>query len=320
MPDLRVARTALSLFGCVEAGGTKFVCGLGTGPDDLQLTHIPTTSPSDTMDKIVGFFREAGPSLSAIGVGAFGPVDLRSESPTFGYVTSTPKVDWKDFDLAGTLQRALDVPVGFDTDVNAAAAGEARWGAGRGIPDFLYLTVGTGIGGGALVNGEVIHGLLHPEMGHIRIPHDLKEDPFPGCCPYHFDCLEGLASGPAIQARWGVPASQLAPDHPGWALEARYLAFGLATWVCTLSPQRILIGGGVMQQTRLFPLIRQELLRLLNGYIQVKAILQDIDRYVVPPQLGSRAGVLGAMVLAEHIYRNPSARIGAPLAGADAWR
>jgi fructokinase len=310
----------LSLFGCVEAGGTKFVCGLGTGPADLELTNFPTSSPTETMEKVISFFREAGTSLSAVGVGAFGPVDLHSASPTFGYVTSTPKVEWQHFDLAGTLQRALNVPIGFDTDVNAAAAGEARWGAGRGLADFLYLTVGTGIGGGALVNGEVIHGLLHPEMGHIRIPHDLTEDPFPGSCPYHLDCLEGLASGPAIQARWGVPASQLPPDHPGWMLEARYLALGLATWVCTLSPDRILLGGGVMQQARLFPMIRQELLRLLNGYIQAKAILDDIDRYAVPPQLGSRAGVLGAMVLAEHIYRNPSARIGAPLAGADAWR
>jgi fructokinase len=297
------------------------VCGVGTGPDDLQLTTVPTTSPQATIDQIIAFFRDqAGRELSAVGVGAFGPVDLHPESPTFGFITSTPKVGWQQYDLAWTLYRALQVPIGFDTDVNAAAAGEARWGAGRGLPNFLYLTVGTGIGGGALVNGEVIHGLLHPEMGHIRIPHDLGADPFPGSCPYHKDCLEGLASGPAMQARWGKRAQELPADHPAWALEAHYLALGLATWVCTVSPERILLGGGVMQQASLFPMIRQELLRLLNGYIDAKPLLNEIDSYVAPPELGSRAGVLGAMVLAEHIYRNPSARIGAPLAGEDAWR
>ena len=297
------------------------MCGVGTGPDDLQLTTVPTTSPQATIDQIIAFFRDqAGRELSAVGVGAFGPVDLHPEPPTFGFITSTPKVGWQQYDLAWTLYRALQVPIGFDTDVNAAAAGEARWGAGRGLPNFLYLTVGTGIGGGALVNGEVIHGLLHPEMGHIRIPHDLGADPFPGSCPYHKDCLEGLASGPAMQARWGKRAQDLPADHPAWALEAHYLALGLATWVCTVSPERILLGGGVMQQASLFPMIRQELLRLLNGYIDAKPLLNEIDSYVAPPELGSRAGVLGAMVLAEHIYRNPSARIGAPLAGEDAWR
>jgi fructokinase len=319
--DFPVARIALSLFGCIEAGGTKFVCGVGTGPDDLRLTTIPTTTPTDTLAQVVDFFRaQKSRNLSAVGIGAFGPIDLHPESPSFGYITSTPKKDWQNFDLAGSLQRALDIPIGFDTDVNAAAAGEARWGAGRGIPDFLYLTVGTGIGGGAMVNGEVIHGLLHPEMGHIRIPHDLQADPYPGACPYHQDCLEGLAAGPAMQARWGVPGAQLPVDHPGWALEARYLALGLANWVCTLSPERMILGGGVMQQSHLFPMVRHELLGLLNGYINALALLEGIDQYVVPPALGNRAGVLGALVLAEHIYRNPSARIGAPLAGDSAWR
>ena len=180
------------------------MCGVGTGPDDLELATFPTTTPDATLQSVIGFFRDhAGPQLSAVGIGSFGPVDLRPESPTFGYITSTPKPGWQQFDLAGKVAVALDVPVGFDTDVNAAAAGEARWGAGRGVPNFIYLTVGTGIGGGAIVNGEVIHGLLHPEMGHIRTPHDLVADPYPGGCPYHGDCLEGLASGPAMQARWG---------------------------------------------------------------------------------------------------------------------
>lgn len=311
----------MSLFGCIEAGGTKFVCGAGTGPEDLQLATFPTSMPAATMPNVIRFFREqAGSRLSAVGIGSFGPVDLRPESPTFGYITSTPKPGWQQYDLAGEVARALGVPVGFDTDVNAAAAGEARWGAGRGIPNFIYLTVGTGIGGGAIVNGEVIHGLVHPEMGHIRIPHDLVADPYPGGCPYHHDCLEGLASGPAIQARWGSPAHELPDDHPAWALEAHYLALGLTTWVCTLSPERLVLGGGVMQHQPLFPMIRRELAELLNGYIRAKAILEEIDRYLVPPELGKRAGVLGAMVLAEHVYRNPTVGIAAPLAGDDTWR
>jgi fructokinase len=311
----------VSIFGCIEAGGTKFVCGVGTGPDDLELASFPTRTPEETLDNVIGFFRErAGSQLSAVGIGSFGPVDLRPDSPTFGYITSTPKPGWQQYDLAGTVGRALELPVGFDTDVNAAAAGEARWGAGRGVPNFIYLTVGTGIGGGAIVNGEVIHGLLHPEMGHIRVPHDFAMDPYPGGCPYHRDCLEGLASGPAMRARWGKPAEQLPLDHQGWPLEARYLALGLATWVCTLSPERTILGGGVMQQEQLFPMVRRELVQLLNGYIRASAVLDEIDEYVVPPQLGKRAGVLGAMVLAEHIYRNPNASIAAPLAGEDTWR
>jgi fructokinase len=287
----------MSLFGAVEAGGTKFVCGIGTGPDDLQITQFPTTSPEETVQRTLAFFREQGAALDAVGIASFGPIDPHSGSPTYGYITSTPKAGWQNFDLAGTVGRALKVPVGFDTDVNGAALGEAKWGAARGLTDFLYLTIGTGIGGGAMTHGRILHGLLHPEMGHIRIPHDLARDPFPGGCPYHGDCLEGLASGPAMEARWKMPAGFLPSDHEAWALEAHYLALSLATWVCTLSPQRILMGGGVMQQAHLFPMIRRELALLLNGYIQADAITRE--DFVVPPELGSRAGVLGALALAQ---------------------
>src|ERR1019366_9526171 len=243
------------------------------------------------MERVVRFFRGLGVRPRAVGIGSFGPVDLNPASPTFGFITSTPKLDWRQFDLAGTVGRALDLPVAIDTDVNAAALGEARWGAARGLSDFLYVTVGTGIGGGAVTHGQVVHGLVHPEMGHIRIPHNLSEDPYPGGCPYHRDCLEGLASGPAMQARWGMPAQSLPAGHPAWDLEARYLALGLATWVCTLSPQRIVLGGGVMQQGRLFPTIRAELGRLLNGYVQARALLDEMDSYVVPPLLGDLASL-----------------------------
>jgi fructokinase len=280
------------MFGAIEAGGTKFVCGVGTGPEDLQTVSFPTTAPDETIDACIGFLSQH--PLRAVGIASFGPVDL-----TTGRITSTPKPGWPDCDLAGRVGRALGLLVGFDTDVNGAALGEQRWGAAQGLSDFLYLTVGTGIGGGAVVDGRVVHGMLHPEMGHIRIPHDRTRDPFPGQCPYHADCLEGLACGPALEARWGVPATELPPDHPAWALEAEYLAYGLATWVCTLSPKRIVMGGGVMQQQHLFPMVRQHLARLLNGYIRSAEVVDELDAYVVPPLLGWRSGVLGGLVLAE---------------------
>lgn len=284
------------VFGGLEAGGTKFVCAIGSGPDDLEPPHqFPTTTPSETIGEAVRFFREkAGARLAAVGIGSFGPVDLHRASLTYGYITSTPKLAWQNTDLAGAIGRELGVPVGFDTDVNAAALGEHRWGAARELTDFIYLTVGTGIGGGGFVNGHLLHGTLHPEMGHIRIPHDLTADPFPGCCPFHGDCLEGLACGPAMEARWGKPARDLPPGHPAWALEAHYLALAVNNWACTLSAERFLLGGGVMQQPHLFELIRMELSRLLNGYIAAPEVM--------PPALGSRAGVLGSLALGQQAY------------------
>ena len=291
------------MFGAIEGGGTKFVCAVGTGPDDLTMTQFPTEAPGPTIARAVEFLRKHAGSLQAVGIGSFGPVDLRPSSPTFGCITSTPKPGWQNYDFAGAVRRALGVPVGFDTDVDAAALGEARWGAAQSVSDFLYLTVGTGIGGGVIVNGQILHGLVHPEVGHIRIPHDWQQDSYSGCCPFHGDCLEGLASGPAMEKRWSKPSHELPVDHPAWALEAHYLALGLANWVCTLSPKRMILGGGVMQQPRLFPLVREELVRLLNGYVRAKELIEDVEQYVVPPKLGNRAGIAGALVLAEQAYR-----------------
>jgi fructokinase len=291
------------MFGAIEAGGTKFVCGVGTGPADLRTIQFPTTLPEATIGRAIRFLQEeSGGELKAVGIGSFGPIDLHSASATFGYITSTPKAGWQNCNLAGAVRDALAVPVGFDTDVDAAALGEARWGAAQNLSDFLYLTIGTGIGGGAIINGRVLHGLVHPEMGHIRVPHDLVRDAYRGCCPFHGDCLEGLASGPAMQDRWGIAAQDLPADHPGWTLEAHYLAHGLANWALTLSPQRILLGGGVLRQSQLFGRIRHDLAGLLNGYVRATEVIRDLDQYVVPPQLGDRAGVLGGLVLAEHAY------------------
>ncbi|QRN97937.1 ROK family protein [Archangium violaceum] len=291
-----------ALWGGIEAGGTKFVCAVGTGPDDIRAeVRIPTTTPEATVGQALAFFqaqtRERGP-LAAIGIASFGPVDLHPDSPTYGFITSTPKPGWRNADVAGPFRRALNVPVGFDTDVNGAALGENRWGAARGLDTFVYLTIGTGIGGGGLINGRLMRGLLHPEMGHFRLPHDLQADPFPGGCPFHGDCFEGLASGPALEKRWGQRAETLPAEHPAWALEAHYIALALMNYICTLSPQRLIVGGGVMAQRHLFPLVRSEVVRLLNGYIQSPAILEHIDAYIVPPGLGDRAGVLGALALA----------------------
>ena len=293
------------LCGAVEAGGTKFVCMVGTGPGDIRSqTKFPTTTPEATLGQALEFLRVAQRehgTLRAVGVASFGPVDLQPTSPTFGFITSTPKAGWANVDIAGAFREAFGVPVGFDTDVNAAALGEWRWGAARGLDTFLYLTIGTGIGGGGMVNGSLMHGLVHPEMGHVRIPHDLAADPFAGTCPFHGDCLEGLASGPAMNARWLQPAETLPADHVAWALEARYLALALVTFVCTVSPQRIIMGGGVMSMEALFPLIRRDMLELLNNYVRAPQILQSIDEFIVQPWLGGSAGVLGALALGQRV-------------------
>jgi fructokinase len=290
------------IYGGIEGGGTKFVCVVGSGPEDVRAeARLPTTTPEATIGEALAFFKDAQARLGPIrrlGIGSFGPVDLHAGSPTFGFITSTPKAGWSNVDLAGPFRRGLGAEVAFDTDVNAAALGEWRWGAARGLDTFVYLTVGTGIGGGGLVGGRLMHGLVHPEMGHLRLPRDTASDPFPGACPFHGDCLEGLASGPALLARWGRPAEELARDHAAWTLEAHYLALAVVNLVCTISPQRIVLGGGVMEQPHLFPLIRREVGQLLNGYVRARDVLEGIDSYVVPPALGSRAGSLGSLALA----------------------
>jgi fructokinase len=280
--------------GGIEAGGSKFVCAAGSGPADADIAEFPTTTPEETISRVAEFFH-ARPPVAAIGIASFGPIDPNTESPTFGYITSTPKLGWRNFDFAGAIRGALGKPIAFDTDVNAAALAESRWGAARGLRNFLYITVGTGLGGGAFIDGRLLHGRLHPEMGHIRVPHDRARDPFPGNCPYHGDCLEGLAAGPAIEARWGQPGRLLPDGHAAWDLEAEYLALGVVSWTCTLSPERVVLGGGVMQRTELFPKVRGRVGELLNGYLQPPEM--------VAPELGTRAGVLGALALANGLPR-----------------
>lgn len=291
------------LYGGIEAGGTKFICAVGTDVDHIQAKiRVDTTVPEETFRRCMQFFRRAqeefGP-ISALGIASFGPLNPNPHSHGYGCITTTPKKGWNNTDFMGYFHRALGVPVGFDTDVTGSALGEGRWGAAQGLRDFMYITVGTGIGGGIISNGRVVHGLVHPEVGHILIRKDDTKDPFPGNCPYHHDCLEGLSSGVAMQDRWKVDVSQLPSDHPAWELESDYLAQAVTSFVLLCSPERIILGGGVMKQEFLFPMIRKKVLQLLNGYVQHEAILQHIDEYIVPPKLGDLSGVSGAFVLAE---------------------
>jgi fructokinase len=283
----------MSLYGGIESGGSKWECVVGTGPEDLRASlTIPTTTPDETMERVIDFFVREGP-VKAIGIGSFGPIDARRDSPTWGYITTTPKPGWANTSVGREIQHRLGVAVVFDTDVNAAALAEHRWGAGRGLRSLWYVTVGTGIGGGGVVDGTILHGLSHPEFGHLRVPRDGDADSFRGTCPFHGDCLEGLASGTALEARWGKPANDIEAEE-AWALEARYLALGLLAVVAVLSPQRIVVGGGVARRPGLLAGVREELSALMNGYHG----FEPTDDFVTAPELGARAGALGAIALA----------------------
>ena len=297
------AASGLPVYGGIEAGGTKFLCAVGTaGGRVLDEVRIPTTSPAETLERVMEYFHrqmEKVGRLASIGIASFGPLDPRRDSPSFGHILATPKPGWAQTDMVGPFQKEFQVPIGFDTDVNGAALGEWTWGAGQGLETFIYLTIGTGIGGGGCYNGRLMHGLLHPEMGHIPLPHDREADPFDGVCPFHGDCFEGLATGPAIEKRWGQKAETLPPEHPAWELEAHYIALALHVYICSLSPARIILGGGVMQQPHLLPMIHEKTLAALNGYIQLPQILDGIADYIVAPGLGGKSGLIGALALAE---------------------
>lgn len=287
----------MSILGAIEAGGTKFVCGIGT--DDgkvLDRISFPTTTPEETIGRVFDYFE--GKDIAALGVGSFGPIDPKKNSPTYGYVTSTPKPHWGHYNFLGALQERISVPIGFDTDVNVAALGEWTWGAAQGYDSCMYITVGTGIGAGIIVEGRLLHGLSHPEMGHILVRRH-PDDTYEGKCPYHRDCLEGVAAGPAIEQRWGKKGFELGLDHPAWEMEADYLAQALMNSILMLSPEIIVMGGGVMKQEQMFPLIHTKVQHLLNGYVHHAAILERIDQFIVPPQLGDNAGLCGGLALAK---------------------
>lgn len=285
--------------GAIEAGGTKFVCGIGDQAGNiLDKITIPTTTPKDTLSAVFDYFENK--DIAALGVGSFGPIDPILHSKTYGFITKTPKVGWVDFDLLGTLRAKLKIPMSIDTDVNAAALAEYTWGFSNDLNsaphNLVYLTIGTGVGGGAVINGKPLQGLLHPEMGHMSVKR-AKNDAFGGNCPYHQDCLEGLISGPAIFKRTGIKAQDLACTHPSWDLTAYYLAQGITNIILVLSPEKIILGGGVMQQSHLFPLIHKHVKLLLNGYIAHQALQDDIANYIIPPKLGTSSGLKGSLAL-----------------------
>jgi len=300
------------LVGAVEAGGTKFVCAVGTGPGDgtLAKASFPTgVRPAELLATITDWLKEQESRhgrLRALGVASFGPVDLHPDSPRYGFITSTPKAGWKNTNVIGRLREAFgDIPIGFDTDVNGAALGEHTWGSSTGLSDFVYITIGTGIGAGAMVGGQLLHGLVHPEMGHILLPRDPGDD-FQGVCPHHGGCWEGLCSGPALVRRTGMPAEDLPPDHPAWILETRYIAEAIANITCILSPQRVILGGSVRKggqlgEDRFFQWVREKLQAALNGHLVVPALGAEIDGYLVPPFLGDDAGICGAMALGQRV-------------------
>ncbi|HEX7057502.1 MAG TPA: ROK family protein [Bacilli bacterium] len=283
------------LFGAIEAGGTKFVCGIGKRNGKiLERISFPTESPEITLGKTVEYFRHK--HVQAIGIGTFGPIDLDKNSPKYGYITTTPKPGWSNCDFLGMLRKQYDVPFGWDTDVNAAALGEATWGAAKGLDSCVYYTIGTGVGLGVYAEGRLVHGLVHPEGGHVWVRRH-ETDTFAGVCPYHRDCLEGMAAGPAIEKRWGRKGQDLPESHPAWALEAYYIAQAVAGAILMLSPKKIILGGGVMKQQHLLPLVRLQVREILNQYVKNDAVLADIENYIVSPGLGDNAGLGGALAL-----------------------
>ena len=285
------------LYGAIEAGGTKFVCAVGKEDGTIvERIQFDTLSPEKTIPQIIEFFNKH--EIKSLGIGSFGPVDIDPNSPTFGNVTSTPKPGWKDYPFLKTLQAAIDVPMEFNTDVNAAALGEVMHGAAQDVDSCLYITVGTGVGAGAVFNGQLLQGLSHPEMGHTIVRRH-ETDNYEGFCPYHSDCLEGLAAGPAIERRWGKKGFELQDQTEVWELESYYLAQALVQFILILSPKRIVMGGGVMKQKQMFPFIQKKVQELLNGYVAVPEILDHIDEYIVPPALGDNAGITGALMLAK---------------------
>ncbi len=283
------------LYGALEAGGTKMVLAIGTEDGKiLEQKSIPTISPEETLPQIIDYFK--GKEIAALGIACFGPIDLNKNSETYGYITTTPKRKWADCNIVGALKDALHIPIGFDTDVNGSLLGEVTYGSAKGLTDAVYITIGTGVGMGVMTNGRLLHGMLHPAAGHMRMI-VRPDDSFRGLCPFHGQCLEGMAAGPAIEARWGKKAVELKDDERVWDLEAYYIAQSLMTLILTLSPQRIILGGGVMHQTQLFPLVRQKTTEMLNGYLSTKE-LKDMDSYIVPASLNDNQGILGCIKLA----------------------
>lgn len=289
-------------FGAIESGGTKFICAIASEDGSiLSKKSFPTTEPEQTLNATKEFFKLAENEygqISSLGIASFGPVDINTESETYGYITSTPKENWSNTDVVGFYKQAFNVPVGFNTDVNAAALAERSSGAAQSLENFIYVTVGTGLGAGIVSGGSLVQGVTHPEVGHILIPKPESAADFEGACPFHGACLEGLAAGPSIKARWGEAGQDMGPDHPAWDEQAYYLAVMCVNFCAFFAPQRIIIGGGVMSQSHLFPMIRKKFSELANGYFSYHEV-SNLDSFIVPSPLDGQAGLHGAILLAK---------------------
>ena len=285
--------------GALEAGGTKMVCAIGNERGEIfERISLTTETPEVTVPKLLAYF--ADKKIQALGIGCFGPIDLNRKSETYGYITTTPKLAWANYNMVGAFQKALQIPIGFDTDVNGSALGEATWGITKGLENSIYITIGTGVGAGIISGGKLLHGMLHPEGGHLLLSKH-PSDTYEGKCPYHKTCLEGLAAGPAIEARWGKKGAELAQRKEVWELEAYYIAQALVDYIMILSPERIVLGGGVMHQEHMLPLVRAEVTRQMAGYLQTKE-LEDLEHYIVLPSLADNQGIMGALKLAAEEY------------------
>jgi len=278
-----------------------------------KASFLTGDDPARLLAEVFGWLQaqeERFGALQALGIASFGPVDLDTRSPTYGWITSTPKPGWRNTDIVGEARKIFPtIPIGFDTDVGGAALGEQAWGQASGLSDFVYITVGTGIGAGAVAGGRLVHGLVHPEMGHMALPR-IPGDSFPGVCPFHGACWEGLCSGPALQVRTGMRAEGIPADHPAWVLETQYIAYAIANIACVLSPQRVILGGGVRKggqlgEEWLFQRIQDNVRTVLNGYIAYPLLNERLDLYIVPPGLGDDAGICGALALGQSAIDDP---------------
>lgn len=280
--------------GALEAGGTKMVCAIGNENGEiLEQQSFPTLTPQETIPELVKYFEDK--NIEALGIGCFGPIDLDRDSDTYGYITTTPKLAWQNYDMVGAF-RKLGVPIGFDTDVNGSVLGEYTWGIGRGLRSCIYITIGTGIGVGVISDQKLLHGMLHPEAGHVLLTRHPK-DTYKGKCPFHANCFEGLCAGPAVEERWGRKGYELADQAEVWEMEAYYIGQALVDFTMMISPQKIILGGGLMHQTQLLPLIRKEFAKQMNGYLKTKE-MEDLDQYIVVQSLDDKQGIMGALRLA----------------------
>lgn len=285
--------------GALEAGGTKMVCAIGDETGKIfEQVSLPTKTPGETVPAMIDYFQKA--QVEALGIGCFGPIDPDKKSPTYGYITSTPKLAWANYDIVGAFGKALGCPVGFDTDVNGSVLGEVTFGQAKGKSSVVYVTIGTGVGAGIYIEGKLLHGMLHPEAGHVMVRRR-EGDHYQGKCPYHQTCLEGMAAGPAVEERWGKKAIELKDCKEVWDLEAYYIAQALYGYILTLSPEMIILGGGIMHQQQLFPMIRSYVKEMLNGYIKTEE-LEDMERYIVPASLNDDQGIMGALELGRRAF------------------